>query len=178
MARNCTVLGSPRRGIANRAFARHAGIRLNLMKRFEAFRASSRNIPDRKREHHIPSMNEEQRSLLSLMGRPPARLRADQVAHLLNCSAHDIPILIGARLLKPLGSPAQNGTKYFATSEIAAHAEDRVWLARATEVIRRHWLTANGNRASHPSPARRSIASTRLRPIRNSPSVSIHEEHL
>jgi len=123
-------------------------------------------------------MNEEQRSLLSLMGRPPARLRADQVAHLLNCSAHDIPILIGARLLKPLGSPAQNGTKYFATSEIAAHAEDRVWLARATEVIRRHWLTANGNRGSHRAPDRRSIASSRLRPIRNSPTVSTHEEHL
>lgn len=41
VARNWTVLGSPKEGIANHSFAFHAGIRLNPMKGSESFRASS-----------------------------------------------------------------------------------------------------------------------------------------
>lgn len=35
-----------------------------------------------------------------------ARLTAEQVAWVLNCQAHGVPVLVGARLLKPLGNPA------------------------------------------------------------------------
>src|ERR1022692_535252 len=36
----------------------------------------------------------------------------------LNCQTHDVPILVAARLLKPLGNPAPNCTKCFATAEL------------------------------------------------------------
>jgi hypothetical protein len=31
---------------------------------------------------------------------------------------HDVPLLVAARLLKPLGNPAPNGVKYYAAVEI------------------------------------------------------------
>ena len=51
-------------------------------------------------------MREEQHQFLSLLGQLPARLNAEQAAWVLNCQAHDVPILVGARLLKPLGNCA------------------------------------------------------------------------
>jgi len=32
--------------------------------------------------------------------------------------SHDVPILVAARLLKPLGNPQKNGIKFFATAEL------------------------------------------------------------
>lgn len=91
-------------------------------------------------------MNEEQRQLLNLAGRPPARLTARQVAWMLNFGEHDIPVLVAARLLKPLGNPPANGPKFFAEVEIRALAADRVWLAKATNAIHQYWLHRNGRR--------------------------------
>jgi hypothetical protein len=62
-------------------------------------------------------MKEDQSRFLSLLGQLPLRLTAEQAGWVLNCQAHDIPALISARLLKPLGNPAQNSTKFFATSD-------------------------------------------------------------
>lgn len=62
-------------------------------------------------------MKEEQHQFLTVLGHPPARLSVDQVAWALGCQAHDIPILVAARLIKPLGNPAPNAIKFFATSE-------------------------------------------------------------
>jgi hypothetical protein len=45
----------------------------------------------------------------------PARLDATQAAWFLGFYLHQVPVLIGAGLLKPLGHPARNSTKYFAT---------------------------------------------------------------
>ncbi len=36
----------------------------------------------------------------------------------LAASSHDVPVLVAAKLLKPLGSPPQNGIKFFATAEL------------------------------------------------------------
>ena len=105
-------------------------------------------------------MKDEQRQFLSLLGRPPARLTAEQVGWVLNFSDHDIPVLVAARLLKPLGNPPPNGVKFFAEVEIRELAGDRTWLARATNAIHQHWYNKNRNRTSHPgslSPARASL---------------------
>lgn len=48
-------------------------------------------------------MKEEQHRFLLLLGHLPARLTAEQAAWVLNCQPHDVPILVAARLLKPLG---------------------------------------------------------------------------
>ena len=47
---------------------------------------------------------------------------------MLNCQAHDVPILVSARLLKPLGNPPPHSVKFFAASELLELVKDRVWL--------------------------------------------------
>jgi hypothetical protein len=88
-------------------------------------------------------MKEDQIRFLSLLGQLPARLTAEQAGWVLNCQAHDIPALISARLLKPLGNPAQNSTKYFATADVLETAKDRSWLVKVTNTISQHWQHQN-----------------------------------
>lgn len=88
-------------------------------------------------------MREDQLRFLTLLGELPARLTAEQAGWLLNCQPHDIPALVNARLLKPLGSPSQNSTKYFATADILEMAKDRSWLVRITNTICQHWQRQN-----------------------------------
>ena|SRR5665213_1660800 len=88
-------------------------------------------------------MRDDQHRLLSLLGQLPARLMAEQVAWVLNCQAGDVPILVMARLLKPLGNPAHNSVKYFATVEILELSNDRTWLAKSTNAIGQHWKERN-----------------------------------
>ena len=91
-------------------------------------------------------MKDDQHRFLSVAGRLPLRVNAEQAGWLLNCQSHDIPALIHARLLKPLGNPAANGTKYFATGEILEAALDRAWLVKMTVAINTHWQKQNGKK--------------------------------
>lgn len=89
-------------------------------------------------------MNDNQRHFLALVGQTPARLTVEQTAWVLNCQIHDIPTLIAAKLLKPLGNPPPNGLKFFAATEILELTKDRSWLARATNAIHQYWQRKNG----------------------------------
>jgi len=93
-------------------------------------------------------MKEEQHQFLRLLGQIPARLTAEQTAWVLNCQAHDVPVLVAARLLKPLGNPMANSVKYFATVEILELAKDRTWLAKATNAVGQNWKERNLQRKS------------------------------
>ena len=73
----------------------------------------------------------------------PARLDSSHAAKLLGFGAHDLPVLIAAALLKPLGSPAANSPKMFALVDILALAADRDWLHRATKTLGKHWQRKN-----------------------------------
>ena len=75
-------------------------------------------------------MKDDQHRFLALLGKLPARLTAEQAAWVLNCQAHDVPILVAARLLKPLGNPPPNGIKFFATGELLELVNDRSWLVK------------------------------------------------
>jgi hypothetical protein len=66
----------------------------------------------------------------------------------LNCQPHDIPCLIAARLLKPLGNPPANGIKFFATTDLLDEMKDRNWLARISSTIYQHWHKKNSGRKS------------------------------
>jgi hypothetical protein len=88
-------------------------------------------------------MSDDQHKFLTLLGQLPARLTGEQAGWVLNCPAHDIAILVSTRLLKPLGSPAPNSTKYFATSEILELTKDRAWLAKVTNAVTQHWRDKN-----------------------------------
>jgi hypothetical protein len=91
-------------------------------------------------------MREEQQQFLVRFGRPPARLNAEQAAWVLNCQPHDIPVLVGARLLKPLGNPPANGIKFFATADVVELTQDRGWLNKVTATIYAHWHRQNSAR--------------------------------
>lgn len=91
-------------------------------------------------------MRDEQDRFLALLGLPPARLTVEQTAWVLNCQSHDIPILVGARLLRPLGNPPANGIKYFATAEVLELAKDRSWLAKITNTVSGHWQKKNAHK--------------------------------
>lgn len=88
-------------------------------------------------------MRDDQHKFLTLLGQLPARLTAEQAAWVLNCQSHDMPALVAARLLKPLGNPAANSVKFFATAELLESAQDRHWLARMSATIYQHWHAKN-----------------------------------
>ena len=78
----------------------------------------------------------------------PARLDALQAAWFLGFEPHEIPILIAAGLLKPLGHPARNATKFFATQALEQLRSDEKWLARASDAICQYWRERNAHNRS------------------------------
>ena len=87
-------------------------------------------------------MNPERREFLSLKV-APARLNMEETAWFLGFAAHDIPILVQAGLLKPLGHPPRHGTKYFASATVELLRADLKWLAKASDEIVQHWRKKN-----------------------------------
>ena len=110
----------------------------------------------------IGRMRDDQHRFMSLLGQLPARLTAEQTAWVLNCQAHDVPVLVVARLLKPLGSPQPNSVKYFATVEVLELAKDRTWLAKVTNAVSQHWKHKNQSKAAHAQcvPAEKQLIET------------------
>ena len=88
-------------------------------------------------------MKEELNQFMRLLGQPPARLLAEQVAVVLNCQPSDVRILVAVKLLKPLGNPPPNSVKFFATLELLELAKDRAWLAKITNALNQHWQHKN-----------------------------------
>ena len=68
------------------------------------------------------------------------------MAWVINCQPHDVPILVAARLLKPLGNPPPNGIKFFAASEVLELVKDRAWLVKVTTAINQHWHKQNATK--------------------------------
>jgi hypothetical protein len=99
-------------------------------------------------------MKEEQHRFLTLPGRLPARLTAEQTAWVLGCQPHDVPILVAARLLKPLGHPRPNSVKFFATVEVLESAQERSWLTKITNALNQHWQKKNAAQRRRPPPGR------------------------
>lgn len=96
-------------------------------------------------------MKEEQNQFLRLLGQIPARLTAEQTAWVLNCQPYDIPVLVAARLLKPLGNPQPNSVKYFAAVEVLEFTKDRAWLTKMTNALNLHWQRKNAAKRAEPT---------------------------
>lgn len=109
-------------------------------------------------------MRDDQHRFLSLLGQVPARLTAEQTAWLLNCQSHDVPVLVTAGLLKPLGNPQPNAVKYFAATEIIAVSKNPVWLSKLTVTLGLHWQKKNRRQGVRPkfSAPQQGGVSTRL----------------
>ena len=78
----------------------------------------------------------------------PARLDATQAAWFLGFDPHEVPMLVAAGLLKPLGHPARNSTKFFATDVLEQLRKDEKWLARACDAIASHWRKRNARKGA------------------------------
>ena len=76
---------------------------------------------------------------------------AEQAAWGLNCQPHDVPILVAARPLKPLGNPPPNGIKFFAASELLEQVKDRAWLVKVTNAVNQHWHKQNARMKNRPA---------------------------
>ena len=98
-------------------------------------------------------MNSEQLQLLNLAVLP-ARLSAEQAAHLLGFQAHELTVLLAAKLLRPLGRPAANSAKYFATVELEQLRQDLKWLAKATDAVQSRWRQKNRTELIGLTPGR------------------------
>ncbi|MCZ7636803.1 MAG: hypothetical protein M5U12_12640 [Verrucomicrobia bacterium] len=100
-------------------------------------------------------MSPEHKSFLTLAF-TPARLDAEQAAWYLGFQPHDIPVLIAAGLLRPLGRPQHNAVKYFATVELSALRDDPKWLAKATDAVQSRWRRKNRTEPAPPDLPQRS----------------------
>jgi len=65
----------------------------------------------------------------------PFRLRVEHVAKKLETTPEGVYVLTALRMLKVLGKPPPNGTKYYARNYILRLAEDEAWLARASDAL-------------------------------------------
>jgi hypothetical protein len=82
---------------------------------------------------HTPMDQPLLRSLVGL----PARLNVEQTATVLGFQPHDVPVLVAAGLLTPLGRAikGKNAVKYFALVDILAKRNDPKWLSTATDAV-------------------------------------------
>ncbi|SRR6266404_388959 len=83
--------------------------------------------------------------------RLPSILYTDQAALLLGIHDHDIPILVDANLLVPLGNPKPNAPKRFAAVTITKLGNDPAWLDKAIRILTKHWRDKNHRRKPRPN---------------------------
>lgn len=88
-------------------------------------------------------MNDQRCDFPTIPARLPGRLTARQTAALLGFQPHDIPILVAAGLLKPLGGPPPQASRYFFTPEILELAANRQFASKATNALYKHWGRKN-----------------------------------
>lgn len=72
----------------------------------------------------------------------------EETARFLGFKPHDIPVLLKAGLLKPLGKPLPNGDKYFATVVLTELRQNVSWLSKATLVVSQHWKEKNAGKTN------------------------------
>jgi hypothetical protein len=82
-------------------------------------------------------------------------LDTEQTAAILGFQAHAIPLLVAAKLLRPLGKPSRQSVKYFAACEVEKLSHDFLWLSKATTAVYSYWGNQNQKR-----PKKRSVPKT------------------
>ena len=69
---------------------------------------------------------------------------SEDAAAIFGWPVYYMPFLVRSGHLKPLGKPAQNGRKWFATVELAQHSQDRDWLDKAVRIVAKRIQEMNG----------------------------------
>ena len=76
----------------------------------------------------------------------PACVGMDEAAAIFGWPDYYLPFLISAGHLKPLGKPAQNARKWFATVEIKRMCSDPDWLDKAIRIVEKQIQAMNKKR--------------------------------
>ena len=77
----------------------------------------------------------------------PFRLVVEDVALVLKCTTEGVYVITKHRLVKPLGHPPPNGTKYYARNYIFRLADDEAWLARMSDCLVKYKWEKNHGKA-------------------------------
>jgi len=91
-------------------------------------------------------MNPEPILNLQAMGKYPVFLTKEKVAEALGVATHNIPPLVRAGLLKPLGHPGRYCVKHFSRDDLAAKLTNQEWLDKVMAAIHRHWRNKNARK--------------------------------
>lgn len=93
-------------------------------------------------------MNSDVSLELQSLEKFPVCMTKEMVAKALGIATHNIPPLVRAGLLKPLGRPAAYCVKYFSRKMLAEHFSDEQWLDKVVTAISRYWRGKNARRRS------------------------------
>lgn len=116
---------------------------------------------------------------MSLADEFPARLNVNDTAKLLGFAGHDVPVLIAAKLLDPLGNPAPNSPKYFARVVVLELANDQKWLNKATRALGKYWLNkrARKRNSSFPKSGGKAGRDEQMKEITTHSTTSMDQPH-
>ena len=105
------------------------------------------------------------------------RIDACQAARILGFPDSDLPVLIRAKLLRPLANPGPTSPRFFAATEIRQLAASRDWLDKAQRAVSQHNQRRNSRRA-HGSSRASSRAKTWFKKTQNlGPSTNLLQAH-
>lgn len=95
-----------------------------------------------------PGLISAQAKELLNLRRLPTMLNTAQTAALIGLAEHDIPVLVSAGLLKPLGNPPANAVKHFATVQVLELAGEIAHLNKIRNAVYEYWRNKNANKGT------------------------------
>jgi hypothetical protein len=99
-------------------------------------------------------MNPEPSLNIQALGKFPVFLTKKKVAEALGIATHNIPPLVRAGLLKPLGRPGRYCVKHFSRDALAEKFASPEWLDKVVAAIHRHWRRKNALKRNQPKELR------------------------
>jgi hypothetical protein len=91
-------------------------------------------------------MNPESSLKLQALYKLPVCITKEKIAEVLGIATHNIPPLVRAGLLKPLGHPGRYCVKYYSRDELAEKFQDAQWLNKVVAAVSRHWRNKNARK--------------------------------
>jgi hypothetical protein len=91
-------------------------------------------------------MNPESSLRLQSLEKFPVFMTKEKVAEALGVAIHNIPPLVRAGLLKPLGRPGRYCAKHLSRDALAEEFASQDWLDKVIAAIHRHWRNKNARK--------------------------------
>jgi len=96
-------------------------------------------------------MNPESSLKIQALEKFPVFMTKEKVAEALGIATHNIPPLVRAGLLKPLGRPGRYCVKHFSRDALVEKFTSPEWLDKVVTAIHRHWRIKNARKQTRQS---------------------------